>query len=90
VQAYHTLTTPGYIIEDGALHVTGRNFSYQYIAPLQSRILPNLETEGRISGSYVADVRTMTFVATGEDEGGNFQIRSRTFTLMHDRLITTE
>ena len=90
VHAYHTLTTPGYIIEDGALRVTGRNFSYQYRAPLQSRAFPNLEDEGRVSGSYVADVRTLTFVATGTDETGAFQIRSRTFTLMHDRLITTE
>ena len=39
---------------------------------------------------YVADVRTLTFVATGVDASGASQIRSRTFTLMHDRLITTE
>lgn len=89
MNAYYTLTTPGYIIEDGPLRVNGRNFNYQYTAPLQSRAFPNLENDGR-SGSYIADVRTLTFVATGIDGSGEFQIRSRTFTLMHDRLITTE
>ncbi len=87
IQAYYTLTTPGYIIEEAPLRVSGRNFSYQYTAPLQSRAFPNLENDGR-SGSYVADVRTLTFVATGVDGSGAPQIRSRTFTLMHDRLIT--
>ena len=89
IQAYYTLTTPGTIIEDSPIHVSGRNFSYQYTAPLQNRAFPNLENDGR-SGTYVADVRTLTFVATGVDAAGTFQIRSRTFTLMHDRLITTE
>ncbi len=89
INAYYTLTTPGYIIEDGALRVNGRNFTYQYTAPLQSRAFPNLENDGR-SGAYIADVRTLTFVATGIDGSGAFQIRSRTFTLMHDRLVTTE
>ncbi|MCC6802474.1 MAG: hypothetical protein IT319_06295 [Anaerolineae bacterium] len=89
MNAYYTLTTPGYIIEDGQLRINGRNFTYQYTAPLQSRAFPNLENDGR-SGSYIADVRTLTFVATGIDASGEFQIRSRTFTLMHDRLITTE
>ncbi|MEO8394596.1 MAG: hypothetical protein ABI700_16495, partial [Chloroflexota bacterium] len=89
IQAYYTLTTPGYIIEDSPLHPNGRSFSYQYNAPLQNRAFPNLENDGR-SGLYIADVRTLTFVATGVDASGTFQIRSRTFTLMHDRLITTE
>ena len=89
IQAYYTLTTPGYIIEDSSLHPNGRSFSYQYNAPLQNRAFPNLENDGR-SGTYVADVRTLTFVATGIDASGTFQIRTRTFTLMHDRLITTE
>lgn len=89
IRAYYTLTTPGYIIEDGALDLNGRNFTYQYTAPLQSRVFPNLEDDGR-SGIYIADVRTLTFVATGVDASGTFQMRSRTFTLMHDRLMTTE
>ncbi|MBI1259895.1 MAG: hypothetical protein GC204_20695 [Chloroflexi bacterium] len=89
IQAYYTLTTPGYIIDDSPIHMNGRSFSYQYNAPLQNRASPNLENDGR-SGTYVADTRTLTFVATGVDANGVFQIRSRTFTLMHDRLITTD
>ncbi len=89
IQVYHTLTTPGLIIEDGQIHANGRSFSYTYSEPLQNRAFPNLETDGR-SGLYLSDVRTLTFVATGVDASGKQQIRSRTFTLMHDRLITTE
>ncbi len=89
IKVYHTLTTPGLIIEDGALRANGRSFSYTYSEPLQNRAFPNLETDGR-SGLSLSDVRTLTFVATGVDASGKQQIRSRTFTLMHDRLITTE
>ncbi len=90
VQAYYTLSTPGYIIEDGPLRVNGRSFTYQYTLLLQNKTLLNLETEGRVSGAFVGDTRTLTFVATGIDDAGQFQIRSRTFTLMHDRLISLE
>ncbi|MEP7290891.1 MAG: hypothetical protein ABI835_03860 [Chloroflexota bacterium] len=89
IEAFYTLTTPGYVIEDGALRVSGRSFSYSYNAPSQNLAFPNLENDGR-SGTFRADVRTLTFVATGVDASGDAQIRSRTFTLMHDHLITLE
>ena len=89
INAYYTLTTPGYIIEDAELPMNGRSFTYTYNAPAQNRALPNLENDGS-SGAHRADVRTLTFVATGIDASGTMQMRSRTFTLMHDHLITTE
>ncbi len=79
------------IIEQGELRVYGRSVSYQYSrAADQSRAFPNLENEGHRSGSSATDVRTLTFVAIGTDAAGATQIASRTFTLMHGRLITTE
>ena len=69
--------------------MNGRTFSYTYNAPLQSRALPNLENDGD-SGAFRADTRTLTFVPTGVDASGTPQIRSRTFTLMHDHLLTME
>jgi hypothetical protein len=88
-QVYYTLSTPGLIIEQGTLHVSGRSFTYPYSEAAQNKRFPNLETNGG-SGAWLSDVRTLTFVATGVDAGGAPQIRSRTFTLMHDRLITME
>ncbi len=89
IEAYYTLTTPGYVIEDDALRMNGRTFSYSYNAPQQSRTFPNLENDSS-GGAFRSDVRTLTFTATGIDSSGTRQIRSRTFTLMHDHLITTE
>jgi hypothetical protein len=89
IDAYYVLTTPGYIIEDAELPMNGRSFTYTYNAPAQNRLMPNLENDGN-SGAYRADVRTLTFVATGIDASGTMQMRSRTFTLIHDHLITTE
>ena len=89
IEASYTLTTPGYVIEAADFRMNGRTFSYSYNAPQQSRALPNLENDGD-SGAFRADIRTLTFVATGVDASGTRQIRSRTFTLMHDHLITLE
>ena len=89
IDAYYVLTTPGYIIEDAELLMNGRSFTYTYNAPAQNRLMPNLENDGN-SGAYRADVRTLTFVVTGVDASGTMQMRSRTFTLIHDHLITTE
>ena len=90
IHAYHTLSTPGMILEQGDLRVTGRSFSYQYSPALINRAYPNLESELHANGAAATDVRTLTFVVTGVDAAGATQIRSRSFTLLYTRLITTE
>jgi hypothetical protein len=39
-------------------------------------------------GAAAADVITLTFVATGVDGSGLPQVRSRSFTITYDRLMT--
>jgi hypothetical protein len=87
---YHTVTTPSYILEQGALRTSGRTFSYQYNPTNLSRVFSNLENNGQGSGPSASDVVTLTFVVTGLDEDGMFQIRSRTFTIRHDRMLSLE
>lgn len=88
VQVSHTVTMPGYLLAEGPLRVSGNSFSYQYNPTNLSRNFTNLENNGQGVGSSAADVLTLTFVATGTDENGRFQIRTRTFTISHDRLTT--
>jgi hypothetical protein len=88
IRAFLTMTTPGYVLVAEPLRVNGRSFSYTYIAPTLGQQISILEGESRIGGGWVSDVRTLTFVAVGTDENGNPAIRARTFTLMHDRLVT--
>ena len=33
IQAYYAVTTPGYVIEEGAAHVRGRSFNYAQTPP---------------------------------------------------------
>ena len=89
VRVSYVLTTPGLMIESGSLAINGRSFSYVYSEAAQNDVFPNLETVGR-SGAALSDTRSLTFFASGIDANGTAQSRSRTFTLMHDRLMTTE
>ncbi len=88
VQVFHTVSIPGSILSQGPLRPSGRSFSFQYNPTNLGRSFPNLETNGQGEGPSAADVMTLTFVVTGSDENGRFQVRARTFTIMHDRLTT--
>ena len=90
VQVYHTLTMPGYVIEDGPLPVTGNSFGYQYNPTRIKRSFSNFENEGRVDGPAVSDPLTLVIVATGTDEEGRFQVRSRTYNVLHDRILSLE
>ncbi len=89
-QVYHTITTPFAILEQGPLRTSGLSFSYQYNPTNLNRVFSNLENNGQGSGPAASDVVTLTFVVTGLDENGAFQIRSRTFTIRHDRMLSLE
>lgn len=90
VRAYRTLTMPGYVLADGELSPTGRFYSDTYNVANLSQRFPNVEVEGRLSGAWVSDIKLLTFVVTGIDAAGAVQTQTRQFTILHDRLITTE
>lgn len=88
VQIYHTVTTPGYVLDMGPLRSGGTGFSYQYNPTNLSRVFPNLENNGQGDGAQASDIVTVTLVVTGTDANGRPQIQSRSFTIRHDRLTT--
>ncbi len=88
IRATAIMTTPGYLLFSESLRVSGRSFSYQYIAADVARRFSIIERDVRTPGSHVSDVRTLTFIVTANNETGDPIVRARTFTLMHDRLVT--
>jgi hypothetical protein len=88
VGVYHTVTIPGYVIEDSPLRPTGTTLTYQYNLPNLSKSFPMLENNGQGTGPSSSDVITLTFVITGTDANGRFQMSSRIFTITYDRLMT--
>lgn len=89
IEASYALTTPGYVIEAAPIRMNGRTFSYTYSTTQQTRTFPNLENDGD-EGAFRSDMRTLTFVASGTDAQGTRQTRTRTFTILHDHLLTLE
>jgi hypothetical protein len=90
VSAFLTVTTPSYVLRDEALPLVGAVVNYSFNPVALARDFPNLEFEGRGEGPSGSDVVTLTFVMTGIDAGGAFAIRTRTFTLFHDRMLSFE
>jgi len=88
--AYYTLTMPGYILESGTLQNFGGSVGYQYSPGQLNQVFPNLEADPSATGASASDVVTATFFFTGRDPNGKFVSRSRTFTLMQDRLLSKE
>jgi hypothetical protein len=88
VHVFHTLTVPGLIIEDGPIRPSGSSFSYQFNPANLSGVSPTLETTGQGDGARASDVVTLTLFASGVDGAGRVQVRSRSFTIAHDRLTT--
>lgn len=88
VRVFHTVTTPAYILSTGPLKVNGRSFSFQYNPANLARVFPNLESNGQGVGPAASDVISLTFMVTGTDADGRSQARVRTFTILHDRLVS--
>lgn len=86
----HVVSIPGYVVSAGPIRATGSSFSFQYNPTNLSRDFPMIETDARIDGPAASDPVTLTFVATGTDANGQFQIQTRTFTIFHDRLMTLQ
>jgi hypothetical protein len=86
----HTVTIPGFILRDGPITVSGASFSFQHNPTNLNAAFPNVEVDARLRGPAASDPVTLTFAVTGVDSSGQFQIRTRTFTILYDRLLTLE
>jgi hypothetical protein len=87
-QITYVVSTPTQVLEEGPGRLNGRTFSYQYSLQRLSQDFPNMEGNRGGQGGAAADVITLTFVATGVDGSGLPQVRSRSFTITYDRLMT--
>lgn len=90
VQVEHTLTIPGFVLRDGPLPTSGGSFTFQHNPTNLSTAFPNVEVDARLSGPAAADPVSLTFAVTGVDQNGQRQIRTRTFTILYDRLLTLD
>jgi hypothetical protein len=88
LQVYHTVTIPGFILEEGPIRPNGTSFTYQYVPANLGKDFPNLETNGQGDGPSSSDVVTVTLYVSGTDKNGQTQRQTRVFTIMHDRLVT--
>jgi hypothetical protein len=85
-RAEFTMTIPGYIVRSGPLTLSGLSFSFQHNPTDLNAAFPNIEVDARLDGPSASDPVSMTFTVT-DDTG---QIRTRTFTILYDRLLTLE
>jgi hypothetical protein len=88
VQAYRVVTIPGYLLSSGSVPVGVRDISFQYNPQNLNGDFPALEFDGRPDGPAASDIVTVTLVMAGTDANGQFAVRARTFTVMHDRLVS--
>ncbi|MBC8099616.1 MAG: hypothetical protein H7Y11_09250, partial [Armatimonadetes bacterium] len=90
VVAYRTVTMPGYILDDGEFPANSLTASYQYSPQALGDGFPALESNGRGNDAAASDVVTVTFVIIGKDSVGRTQVASRTFTFLHNRIVSFE
>lgn len=90
VQVYRTVTTPGYVLDDGPITPAATTFPYQYSPPRISDSFPILETEGNATGPAASDIVTVTLVVTGLDGDGQRQLYTRTFEFLTNRILSFE
>jgi len=96
LRARYTVTTPGYIVDEGEIRLSGRSFTYLYNPSVLSERYDFLENITRspaqlgATRAHVTDQRILTFYASGIDEGGALRSVARTFLLWYDRLISLD
>jgi hypothetical protein len=87
---HHSIANPAYILIDGPIVPSGVSFSYQYNPTNLNAQFPNLEVDARLQGPASSDPVFLSFAISGTDSNGDFQSRSRNFTIFYDRLISLE
>jgi hypothetical protein len=88
VRVHVSVSTPGYVIEQRTLPLSGRSISYQRNLTDINRAFPNIEVEGRADGAAASDAHRVIFFVEGRDENGRPRTLYRAFTFFHDRLIS--
>ena len=91
VQAYLTVTLPGAVITDGQTAIQGTALRYQLNPTTINTRFPFYEgQDGRIDGAASSDPVRLTFVFTGLNADGEFDVLARQVTVRHDRLLTID
>lgn len=86
-RAHVTATsTAGYVLEQAEIPLFSNRATYQYVPQALTRRFPNLEITG--SGTDNGDTVIITLAIEGTTADGQRGLRVRTFTLLHDRLLT--
>lgn len=83
------LTTAAYVMQTTPLQVFATSASFQYNPFTLSEDFP-IEASGDGTGPSGSDVVTLTFVATGIGPDDRPRIATRTLTILHDRIISTD
>lgn len=87
--AYYTVSTDAYLMDSGELQVFAGNATYAFDPVALAQDFP-FEASGAGDGASGSDVVTVRMVITGTDADGDFQTRSRTFYMLHDRILTLD
>ncbi|PJF41339.1 MAG: hypothetical protein CUN54_01830 [Phototrophicales bacterium] len=90
-RVYRYVTTPGVILEGRVQDGARNTFEYQFNTdPLNTAFsnIENMTQRAPRSGPAASDVISITIAVTGNDADGRPRIQTRTFTIMHDRLLT--
>lgn len=90
VRVFRTTTMPGVILDDGRIANTPGTASYQFNPAGLAQEFLNLEANGRGSGASASDVVTITIAVSGTNANGDIQMATRTFYVLHDRIISAE
>jgi hypothetical protein len=90
-RAYVTETIPSTVLQDSEVTIQGTALRYQFNPAGINQRFPYYEgQDGRIDGAASSDPVTLTFVITGTNATGQFDIRARQVTIRHDHLLTVE
>jgi hypothetical protein len=90
VQTFQTTTMPGYVLNSTQLQALPNTTGYQYSPRELTLQFPMLEAEGRGDNAAASDVVNVIFAVIGTDDDGERQLFTRTFTFMHNQIISFE
>jgi len=91
VRAYLTVSLPGAVVTDGEVPVQGTALRYQLNPTTINGSFPFYEgQDGRLDGAASSDPVRLTFVFTGLNAEGTFDVLARQVTVRHDRLLTID
>ncbi len=91
VRRYLTVRFPSRVVQDGELTQPGGSLPYQYNPTALNQTYPFFEgNDGRVRGAASSDPLYLTFVFTGTNAEGAFDVAARQVVIRHDRLLTLE